>query len=58
MKKKTTLEKFEADYYKLLAKYPTVYVYGDMNGTLCASATEGVAFLKTVKLPSCHNQQP
>lgn len=53
---KTTLEKFKADYEKLLAKYPTIHVYGNQNGEPFASEWNGKQNL-TVKLQSIHKQK-
>lgn len=52
--KKTNLQKFAKDFKKLLAKYPTVTVFGDMNGNPCACEYNN-SRSEHVKIPSQHS---
>lgn len=48
------LIKFDKEFNKLLAKYPEVFVAGDINGGIVASITPNEPWAKTLstKLPS------
>jgi hypothetical protein len=54
--KKTILQKFKSDYEKLLAKYPTIHVYGNQNGEPFASEWNP-EINSTISLPSKHKEK-